>query len=186
MKSNTRQRRPHPWVAGLFISAACVGPAQAQQVGRYIGETADGHQVKVDVALDAKTGTYYIASIGSGFTLVCRKTGHTQEWVLASYGHDTPVDDGHADFLLRRADIYLESSLDFQNDNRITGKIRAGLPRFADKLSPPKATEACNADNQKFSAELTSAETPDVPLSAPHRATVRMGRDGRVELTTVR
>ena len=186
MKSNTERRRPHPWVLGLFVAAACVGPAQAQQVGRYLGQTTDGHQVKVDVAFDADSGGYYIAGIGGGFTLVCRKTGHTEEWGLGSYGHYTPIDNGHADFLVRNMGFYLESSLDFKSDNRITGRIRGGVPRFADDLSPPKAGEACNADNQKFSAELTSAEAPDPVLSAPRQATMRVGRDGRVEQTTVR
>lgn len=178
MKSNTRQRGLRTWATGLWMALACLGSAQAQQTGTYIGTTADGHDVQIDVAFDTETGQYYVGGFVSGYTFNCRKTGSSEEWGIFVLGF-IPIGDGHVDLLERSNTIYLQTSLDFKSDNKIVGMVRGGAPTFADELTPPKSGQACNSDNLKFTAKFSSTETQRAASTAPHQAILHIDRNGR-------
>lgn len=179
MNTNNQQRGLRTWATGLAIAAACLGSAQAQQSGTYFGTTADGHELAIEVALDAGTGQYVISGLNSGFLFNCPKTDDSNEWGLGAWGYNPPVVDGHADFLVRDRTFYLAASIDFKGTDKIVGKVRGGLPEYADELSPPKKGQACNSDNLKFTAKFSPAAARSPLVGKARQATARIDRQGR-------
>lgn len=188
MQINHAHRALKNLAVGLGMAAACLGAAHAQQVGTYVGTTADGHEVYIEVGQDAGTGQFYIGSTSAGFTLNCLKTHATYEYGLGAGGDNSPVVDGHADLLARYENFYLATSYDFKGGDKIVGKIRGGVPMFADELSPPKAGQACNSINQKFTATFQPAAAGARLKAGVPQVFSRVDREGRrvIERTPAR
>jgi hypothetical protein len=175
MKNVNVQLGLKTWAAGFGLAAACLGAAHAQQVGTYVGTLADGHEVSIRVEHDG--AQHYITFTGADFTLNCPKTNTSAEYNLA-VAVITPVDAGHAELLQREDNFYMAASYDFKGD-KIVGKIRGGVPLFGDQLSPPKAGQACNSINQKFTATYSGTQARVTPPAGVPQVISRVDREGR-------
>lgn len=139
--------------AAAFTLAA--GAASAQQVGNYVGSTADGHDFNLTVSQD-ENGALVLTGLGVGFTALCAKSGQSQEYGIGA-GANVPLTGNSVSSDLPYSNLWASISATFDGAGNVTGKVTADIPLYVDSSVSFKS-ENCSSGKKKFSAVLTAAE----------------------------
>jgi hypothetical protein len=138
--------------AAILSLAAAASFAGAQQVGVYLGTTTDGHSVEIDVAQDPDTLALYVSNVNAGYTMTCPKTGDTQEWGVQWQGNLGDIIEGSMSANLMGIEAYTNVTAIFGNANHVHGKLKSGVPEYANSET---VTQSCNAMNQGYTATFS-------------------------------
>ncbi|MBV9569837.1 MAG: hypothetical protein JO056_01170 [Alphaproteobacteria bacterium] len=153
--------------AALLFSVAS---AQAQQVGSYIGRTADGNRIRFDIVSDAQ-GQLAIADLSLSFSAACGQTGTsmTQSWQFI-FSKGLPIVGEHVKHVENNPQLYLVNSISFDG-KKVTGTTEARLPVLLGGKSPG-AVQLCVSGKQAFEATFQSADNAN-PFENPGRARLK-------------
>lgn len=156
--------------SGLALSFA----ANAQQVGEYDGQTADGLPMQILVAQDPNNGNLEVSAVAFNYDLRCHKSGDQKGEGWAIYLADGgDIVKGKFAYALEYNNDYLPFSITFKGKKDASGETALTEPSFNPAVGynvPPKKMQLCSSD-QPFTASFKGA--PTMQHGKPGTVTIR-------------
>jgi len=149
-------------IAAAALSLAA-GSALAQQAGVYTGTTSDGNGISFTVTADPDTGALTLTSLGLGFVVNCKKSGHTIGYGTGT-GDNTPIVGNSIARTYTYVNFYEKILISFAGSGA-SGHFVADVPVYKDSATG-FATESCASGRMNFTASLTPAVSAAKPLPA--------------------
>lgn len=144
--------------SGLALGFA----ANAQQVGEYDGQTADGLPLQILVAQDPNNGNLEVSAVAFNYTLRCKKSGDQKGEGWAIYLADGgDIVKGKFAYALTYNNDYLPFSMKFKGKTSVSGETALTEPSFNPAVGyklPPKKMQLCASD-QPFTATFSGPRT---------------------------
>jgi hypothetical protein len=156
----------------LIIS--CV-PTSAQQAGEYLGFSADGEPLSIQVVPNPPF-TFKLNFLIIYYKVHCQTSSRTLHGgVLTQVGWF--VNGNRSRFRLVDRTIHISAHILFRGKERMTGTIETRAPAFLEEGKHPEGAEFCISPNQKFEAFIST------PKQAADFKT-KYGRPRRVALSS--
>jgi hypothetical protein len=146
---------------GLFYPAS----ASAQQVGTYVGTTADKNYIAIYVGKGTQAGKFEITALSLNFTATCANNGNkvSENWYS---GLSQGIVGGKASLVATVDDsVYITASLVFSGKTTVKGTVRSIAAAFVQGKTPPVAAEFCVSKSQSFSATFQANPQATAPSS---------------------
>jgi hypothetical protein len=140
-------------VCFLMLASA---PALAQQAGEYLGFSADGEPLSIQV-VDNPFFTYKLNLITVYYQVHCQTSGRTiHDGVLTQVGYFVNGNKSH--FKLVDRSIHITANILFHGKDRMTGMIETRAPAFLEEGKRPRGADFCISPRQKFEAFISTPQ----------------------------
>ena len=129
-------------------------PALAQQAGEYLGFSADGEPLDIQV-IDNWPFTFRLNFITVYYKVHCQTSGRDLHGgVFTQVGYF--VNGNRSHFKLVDRTIHIAAHILFHGKDRMTGTIETRAPAFLREGKHPRGAEFCISPNQKFEAFIST------------------------------
>jgi hypothetical protein len=144
-------------VAGIAaLSFQTSAPALAQQAGEYLGFSADGEPLSIQV-VDNPFFTYKLNFITVYYAVHCQTSGRTlHNGIFTQVGNFVNGNNSH--FRLADRTIHIAASILFHGKERMTGMIETRAPAFLEEGKHPHGADFCISPDQKFEAFISTPQ----------------------------
>jgi hypothetical protein len=141
--------------AVCFLTLATAA-AFAQQAGEYLGFSADGEPLSIQV-IDNPFFTYKLNLITVYYKVHCQTSGRTiHDGVLTQVGYF--VNGNRSRFKLVDRSIHIHANILFHGKKRMTGMIETRAPAFLEEGKHPHGADFCISPKQEFEAFISTPQ----------------------------
>jgi hypothetical protein len=160
--------------AALLLAAAALAssPAQAQQIGTYLGTTSEGGEISVYVGLDGAGVLSYVGN-STDWAVTC-KSGDIKHFYWHTFA-DHPLSGNKATDELAIDILYTKLTMTFNGD-QVKGTFFGSGPTFTDVTSSTKQVEYCSSNKLTYTATYVPGSAAAIRHGAAAGTAMRISR----------